>query len=97
VVKTIPSLFRGLIAFTSVQNQRYKMENSKRRAVHVVKKQDPIAPDPSMVPASPASDRSIAAAVDNWIAERNCNRDAALIFSNVSIANWRTLPDTRTK
>lgn len=50
-----------------------------------------------MVPASPASDRSIAAAVDNWIAERNCNRDAALIFSNLSIANWRTLPDTRTK
>ena len=71
------------------------MEKLKRRAVHVVKKQDQIAPGPSIVP--PPSDRSIAAAVDNWIVERNCNRDASLIFSNLSIANWRTLPDTRTK
>ncbi len=71
------------------------MENSKRRAVHVIKKRDMIAPEPPAEP--PASDRSIAAAVDNWIAERSCNQDDSLIFSNLSIANWRALPDTRIK
>ena len=71
------------------------MENSKRRAVHVVKKRDLIALDPPVVP--PPSDRSIAAAVDNWIAERSYNRDVDRTFSNLNITNWRTLPDTRTK
>ena len=68
------------------------MKNTKGREIHVIKKSDLLAPEPPAAP--PISERSIMAAVDGWIGERNDNRDADLISSSLSITKWRTLPDT---
>lgn len=62
------------------------MKKSKPRAIRVVKKgiEPPVPPD-----EPPTSDRSIMAAVDNWIEERNDSREADRTFSSVSITKWR--------
>lgn len=62
------------------------MKKSKPRAIRVVKKgiEPPVPPD-----EPPTSDRSIMAAVDNWIKERNDSRDDECTFSSISITKWR--------
>lgn len=63
------------------------MRETKRRDIRVIKKREVVAPEPPVEP--PATDRSIMAAVDNWIEERNDTREADRTFSSVSITEWR--------
>jgi len=65
------------------------MNNSKRRAITVVKRNE-LKSAPSAI--RPVTDHSISVAVDNWILKRNQSRDAEKVFSNANIAKWKLRP-----
>lgn len=70
------------------------MNDQKPREIRVVKRKD--IPRASAI-VKPITSHDISSAVDNWIVERTCNRDADRIFSKLTITKWRALPDTGTK
>jgi len=70
------------------------MNDQKPREIRVVKRKD--IPRATGV-LKPITSREISSAVDNWIVERACSRDADRTSSNLTITRWRALPDTSTE